>query len=95
LTLAGTWDSSNLTLSLLTDGSNVSGTYHSVREGSNARGYLNATPVKDNKKIAGTFVEGGNITFIISDDGSFFNGTYTYGQGVAKEDDTWNAVRIS
>jgi hypothetical protein len=94
-TLAGTWDSSNLTLSLLTDGSKVSGTYHSVREGSNAKGYLNATPVQDSKKIAGTFVEQGNITFMISDDGSFFNGTYTYGQDVAKEDDTWNAIRIS
>jgi hypothetical protein len=94
-TLAGTWNSPNMTLSLLKDGLGVSGTYHSLREGSNARGYLNATTVQDSKKIAGTFVEGGNIAFIISDDGSFFNGTYTYGQDVAKEDDTWNAVRIS
>jgi hypothetical protein len=94
-TLAGTWNSQNMTLSLQTDGSVVSGTYHSLRDDSNARGYLNGTTSQDSKIITGTFVEGGYITYIISDDGSFFNGTYTYGQNVAKEDDTWNAIRIS
>jgi len=93
--LDGTWNSENLTLSLDSEGTEVSGIYSSLLENSNVGGYFNGTISLDGTEITGTFVEEGDFTFIISDDGSYFNGTYTYGSDMAKEDDTWNAIRVS
>nr|WP_319537691.1 hypothetical protein [uncultured Methanospirillum sp.] len=94
-TLYGTWNSPNLTLSLQVDGSTASGVYRSLSPITNVGGYLNGTVSQDGKKVTGTFVEAGNFTFALAKDGSYFNGTYSYGSEPVKEDDTWNAIRLS
>lgn len=90
----GTWNSSSLSLNLQKKDSLVFGTYESIDDQTGVSGFINATVSPDGKEITGTFNESGNILFILSDDGSYYNGTYTYGNKPQKEVDTWNATRI-
>ncbi len=93
--LDGTWNTTNLTLTLQLNGSSVSGVYRSLSATSNVGGYLNGTVSQDSRNVSGTFVESGNFMFALSEDGSYFNGTYSYGSDPVKVEDTWNAIRLS
>jgi hypothetical protein len=92
--IVGTWNSSSLGLNLQKNGSQVSGTYESIDNQTGVSGIINATISPDGKEIAGSFSESGKILFILSEDGSYVNGTYTYGDKPQKEVDTWNATRL-
>jgi len=90
----GIWNSENMTMSLFREGSTVMGTYYSLDQTTGVCGFINGTISKDGKVITGTFIESGDVAYVLAADGSSFNGTYTYGNGPVKEVDTWNAIRV-
>lgn len=93
--IEGIWNSESLTLSLFRDDSMVQGSYYSLDETTGVCGLMNGTLSQDGSEITARYVESGNFSYTLADDGSYFNGTYTYGAGPVKAVDTWNATRLS
>lgn len=92
--IAGTWSSNSLALNLQKNGYEVTGAYESIDNETGVSGIINTTISSDGKQLTGSFNESGKLLFILSDDGSYINGTYTYGDKSQKDVDTWNATRV-
>ncbi len=89
---AGTWIDTMGTQVLTVDGRNVTGVYTDPPIAVSRTG--EGTISEDGKVLSGSWSQFGPFTFTLSDDGTYFNGTYGYGESnaVDEADDTWNGT---
>lgn len=90
----GTWSSAEYSVVFIQDGDTVTGsiTYTGPESGETA--VLEGTLSDDGKELSGTFTESGRFTFNLGEDGTFFNGTSTFGSDTTvRPFDYWNGTR--
>ncbi len=89
---AGTWVDYSSTMVLTQDGLNVTGTYEDPAEGLVLS--IEGVASEDGKILTGTWYEDGKLTFALSEDGTYYNGTFGYGDMDTIEglDDGWNGT---
>jgi len=89
---AGTWIDNTGTLVLTEDGLNVTGVYIDPQTALSQ--IIEGTISEDGKVLSGTWRLVGSFTFALSKDGTYFNGTYGYGENntIKEGNDTWNGT---
>lgn len=91
----GTWKTSRGTNSWKQNGSVVVGSYEPLPDVGDEPGIFEGSVSDDGKTITGRWTESGNFSFTISDDHSYFNGTYDIAQNASAGSDTWNGTKLS
>lgn len=89
----GTWNADRYTVILVQNGARVTGTYTPLASVNDEPGVLEGMVSEDGRSLPATWREGGNFSFTLSADGSYFNGTYTWQPGLDAESDSWNGIR--
>jgi len=89
---AGTWIDSTGTLVLTEDGMNVSGVYIDPQNALYET--LEGTISEDGKILSGSWSQIGSFSFVLSDDGTYFNGTFGYGKNttIGEGNEGWNGT---
>lgn len=89
---AGTWIDSTGTLVLTEDGMNVTGAY--IDPETVVSEIIKGTISPDGKTLSGSWSTPGQFIFSLSDDGTYFNGTYGNGMNntIKGADDSWNGT---
>lgn len=90
----GSWETPRKVYNLTQDGTIISGTNEPLPETDDEPGVFEGTVSEDGKTVSLEWIESGNFTFILSDDGMFWNGTYTNVLDPSAEQFPWNATRI-
>jgi hypothetical protein len=92
---AGTWIDNTGTLVLTEDGLNVTGVYTEPQTAVSET--IEGTISEDGKVLSGSWSLTGPFTYAISDDGTYFNGTFGYGEinTVDEVNNTWNGTLTS
>lgn len=90
----GDWKSDTYSLNLHQNGMNISGTIQNFDTNSSETGVVAGILSDDEKIVSGTWTESGTFYYNLSNNGSFFNGTFTFDNQVSRPDDTWNGTRI-
>ncbi|MCA1916520.1 hypothetical protein [Methanospirillum hungatei] len=93
-TWTGTWKTGSKTYNLTQNGTALSGSYTPFDLDSDEPGLIDGAISEDGKIMKGTWIETGTFSFIISDDGLTFNGTYTTELTESAVTDSWNGVKI-
>ena len=88
----GIWNSESHSLSLIQNGTGISGTFVSLIPGHNDSGFIQGTLREDEKIVHGTFSTSGTIVYTLSDDGKGFVANYSYGKAAMEKDDFWMAT---
>ncbi|PKL59616.1 MAG: hypothetical protein CVV33_06900, partial [Methanomicrobiales archaeon HGW-Methanomicrobiales-4] len=92
---SGTWTTPKKTFELIQNGTYVFGTNEPLLpEVKDEPGLFEGTVSEDGKTITLNWLETGNFTFTLSDDGSFFNGTYHVEPDPSRVSDSWNGTKI-
>lgn len=90
----GTWQSETVEMVLVQTGNTVTGTYTPLDWNTTDPGVIEGTISDDGKVLSGTWREGGNLTLVLAEDYSNFNGTFTYDY-LADHKDSWNGTRMT
>jgi len=90
----GSWQTPRKVYHLTQEGTTISGTNEPLPETEDEPGVFEGTVSEDGKIVSLEWIESGNFTFILSDDGMSWNGTYTEVVDPAAELLPWNATRI-
>jgi len=91
---SGTWETPRKIYNLTQDGTTISGTNEPLPETDDEPGVFKGTVSEDGNTMSVEWVESGNFTFILSDDGIFWNGTYTDLLDPSAELFPWNATKM-
>ena len=91
---SGAWVTERKSYNYTQDGLSITGTNQPLPGIDDEPGSMVGTVSDDGKIITGKWVETGNFTFIISKDGSFFNGTYNVNLDLLNKTESWNATKI-
>lgn len=87
------WIAPRKTYTLVQNGSSLSGEDHPVPGGDDEDGVLEGTVSDDGRSVTLNWTEAGDISFILSDDASVFNGTYTVEKSSSHETLYWNMTK--
>lgn len=89
----GTWVDEEDSMTLIQTDRTITGIFSST-EGTISNIAENVS--EDGKTIKGTWKENGQLNFTLSDDGTFFNGTYGFSSDDSMDsvDDSWNGTRV-
>lgn len=87
------WITPRKTYTLVQNGSSLSGEDHPVPGGADEDGVLEGTVSDDGRSVTLNWTETGELSFILSDDASVFNGTYTVEKSSSDETLYWNMTK--
>jgi hypothetical protein len=92
----GTWLSENFELTIIqAEDGNVTGSYRPYNPMSGDPGTIQGTIESDGKILSGIWIETGTCSFILSDDGHVFNGSYESEDAIGKKNSAgWNGTRL-
>lgn len=93
----GTWQTNIDNLTTTQTGNSVKGMYYPMDPSAHDEGTMEGNLSENGKVLTGTWIETGGLVFMLSDDGSYFNGTYGFGTENSmngKFNDGWNGTRI-
>jgi len=91
---SGTWKSGKTVQTMIQNGTSVRSTYQQVSTEEDEPGLFEGTVSGDGKTLTGKWMESGNFSFILSEDGSFWNGTYSVELDESAETSFWNATKL-
>ena len=90
----GTWKT-NLTIStFIQNGTHVTGSYEPLSGLNDEPGLFDGNVSPDGKTLTGTWLESGNFSFHVSENGLFWNGTYDIARYPSAGSDVWNATKL-
>ncbi len=92
---SGTWKTQRKTYHLVQNGTILTGTHEPLPDIEDEPGIFQGTVSDDGISASLKWLESGSISFTLSDNGSYYNGTYTVDLDPAGERDYWNATRIA
>lgn len=90
---AGEWASDYKTYNLTQDGMTISGENHPLPDVEDEDGLYEGTVSEDGKTATISWIETGDFTFTLSEDGRYFNGTYTIDLSPSDESWSWNMTK--
>ncbi|MBN1166387.1 MAG: hypothetical protein JXA44_04560 [Methanospirillaceae archaeon] len=91
---SGTWESKRKSYVLVQSGTIVTGTHEPLPGIEDEPGIFEGTVSDDKRSASLKWLESGSFSFTLSDDGSYYNGTFTVDRDPDTESNYWNATRI-
>jgi len=91
---SGVWKSTRSERTITQDGTSVTGIYHRYDGPEKEDGVVEGTVSDDGKTLTINLTESGYFSFILSDDGQYFNGTYSWHEWGSYKTDSWNMTKV-